>query len=71
MPAMAVIAYRSGAMADVAGVSIFLMFLMSTLYHAMEHESPHKKIFKKLDHIFIYVAIAGTYTPVALRVIGG
>jgi hemolysin III len=76
MPAMAVIAYRSGATADVIGISIFcisifLMFLMSTLYHAMEPDSRHKKVFKILDHIFIYVAIAGSYTPIALRVIGG
>jgi hemolysin III len=76
MPAMAILAYRSGTTVDVAGVSIFcvsifLMFLMSTLYHAMEHESRHKKIFKIFDHIFIYIAIAGSYTPVALRVIGG
>ena len=76
MPAMAIIAYRNGTTADVACISIFcisifLMFLMSTLYHAMEHESRHKKIFKILDHIFIYIAIAGSYTPIALRVIGG
>lgn len=76
IPAMAIIAHRSGTTADVVGMSvfcssIFLMFLMSTLYHAMEHESRHKKIFKILDHIFIYVAIAGSYTPIALRVIGG
>lgn len=76
MPAMAIIAYRNGATADVACmsifcISIFLMFLMSTLYHAMEQESRHKKIFKILDHIFIYIAIAGSYTPIALRVIGG
>jgi hemolysin III len=76
MPAMAIMAYRNGSAADIIGTSvfciaIFLMFLMSTLYHAMEHESPHKKVFKILDHIFIYVAIAGSYTPIALRVIGG
>jgi hemolysin III len=76
MPAMAITAYRNGTTADVVGVSVFccslfLMFLMSTLYHAMEHDSRHKKIFKILDHIFIYVAIAGSYTPIALRVIGG
>lgn len=52
-------------------VSIFLMFLASTLYHAMSPQSKHKAIFQILDHIFIYVAIAGTYTPIALSVIGG
>ena len=52
-------------------ISIFLMFLISTLYHAMMHDTRHKEIFHILDHIFIYVAIAGSYTPVALSVIGG
>lgn len=52
-------------------VSIFMMFLISTLYHSMLHDTRHKEIFHILDHIFIYVAIAGSYTPVALSVIGG
>lgn len=52
-------------------VSIFMMFLISTLYHSMSPQSKHKDIFHILDHIFIYVAIAGSYTPVALNIIGG
>jgi hemolysin III len=52
-------------------ISLFLMFLMSTLYHSMASETKHKTVFKILDHIFIYVAIAGSYTPVALSIIGG
>lgn len=52
-------------------VSIFLMFLTSTLYHSMNPKSKHKAVFHILDHIFIYVAIAGSYTPIALSVIGG
>lgn len=52
-------------------ISIFLMFLASTLYHSMNPQSKHKDVFHILDHIFIYVAIAGSYTPVALMVIGG
>lgn len=52
-------------------ISIFLMFLTSTLYHSMHPNSRHKQIFHILDHIFIYVAIAGSYTPIALTVIGG
>ena len=47
------------------------MFLVSTLYHAMDHDSPHKQVFRILDHIFIYFAIAGSYTPVALCLIKG
>ena len=52
-------------------ISIFLMFLCSTLYHAMQPESKHKAVFHILDHIMIYFAIAGSYTPIALSVIGG
>ena len=52
-------------------LSIFLMFLASTLYHSMNPQSRHKEVFHILDHIFIYVAIAGSYTPIALSVIGG
>ena len=52
-------------------ISIFLMFLISTLYHSMSPASRHKEVFHILDHIFIYVAIAGSYTPVALVIIGG
>ena len=55
----------------VFGISIFLMFLCSTLYHSMAPESKHKTVFHILDHIMIYLAIAGSYTPVALCVIGG
>ena len=52
-------------------ISLLLMFLGSTLYHSMHPASRHKEVFHILDHIFIYVAIAGTYTPIALSVIGG
>ena len=43
-------------------ISIFLMFLASTLYHSMNPASKHKAVFHILDHIFIYVAIAAV-TP--------
>lgn len=57
--------------ASVFVISLLFMFLGSTLYHCMDHNSKHKAVFHILDHIFIYVAIAGTYTPVAVSVIGG
>jgi len=65
-----------GRLMDAIGVSIFmisifLMLLSSTLFHSMEKDSKHKRIFKIFDHIFIYVAIAGSYTAIALSVIGG
>lgn len=76
IPICAVYAYIQGGSIQSFGVSvfticIFLMFLVSTLYHSMEHDSPHKQVFRILDHIFIYFAIAGSYTPVALCLIKG
>lgn len=79
LPFSAVWAYIHGGSQgalDATGVSIFvisilLMFLCSTLYHAMQPESKHKSVFHILDHIMIYFAIAGSYTPIALSVIGG
>ncbi|HZJ87039.1 MAG TPA: hemolysin III family protein [Erysipelothrix sp.] len=52
-------------------ISLFMMFMSSALYHAMAYDSKHKYVFRILDHIFIYVAIAGSYTPICLYVIGG
>jgi len=51
--------------------SLFLMFLSSAIYHSMTLDTLHRQVMQILDHIFIYVAIAGTYTPIALSVIGG
>lgn len=76
LPFAAVRAYLGGGAAASAAVSvfvvsIFLMFLASTLYHSMNPRSRHKEVFHILDHIFIYVAIAGSYTPIAIEVLGG
>jgi len=51
--------------------SLFLMFLSSALYHSMTVDTLQRQVMQILDHIFIYVAIAGSYTPIALSVIGG
>lgn len=51
--------------------SLFMMFLASSLYHAASSGTKQKQIMQILDHIFIYVAIAGSYTPICLSVIGG
>lgn len=76
LPFTAVYMYiDGGAMHAVGGsiymISILLMFLTSTLYHSMAHNTQHKYVMRLLDHSFIYIAIAGTYTPIALSVIGG
>lgn len=50
------------------GVSIIIMFLASTLYHAIPK---YKTALKKLDHSSIFLLIAGTYTPIMLVAFGG
>ena len=50
------------------GISIIILFLASTFYHAVEGEK-RKHYFRIVDHISIYFLIAGTYTPVLLIVL--
>lgn len=52
-------------------ISIFMMFISSTIYHSMKNNTTHKYILRIIDHSMIYVAISGTYTPVLLTVVGG
>ncbi|AHF75873.1 hemolysin [Sodalis praecaptivus] len=47
------------------GGSMILLYLASTLYHAIPHP-PAKRWLKKVDHCAIYLLIAGTYTPFLL-----
>lgn len=47
------------------GLSIIMLFTASTLYHYVTNIK-HKHYFRILDHISIYILIAGTYTPVLL-----
>ncbi|MGB5445852.1 MAG: hemolysin III family protein [Psychromonas sp.] len=49
----------------VFGGTLILLYTMSTLYHSL-HSPELKKIFQKLDHVSIYLLIAGTYTPYML-----
>ena len=58
------------AAAAVYGATLILMFLSSTLYHAISHTKA-KGLLKLFDHSAIYLLIAGTYTPLMLVSIGG
>ena len=76
LPAVAIYSYTKGGVLLAVGesvfiISLFLMFLASCLYHAMSYDTPHKYVMRILDHIFIYFAIAGSYTPIALYVVKG
>jgi hemolysin III len=49
---------------SIYGASLLLLYLFSTFYHSLHGEA--KIFFRKLDHIAIYLLIAGTYTPFTL-----
>jgi hemolysin III len=49
----------------VYGSSLIVMFLVSTLYHSFQGEL--RDLLRRCDRIAIYVLMAGTYTPLALR----
>lgn len=71
--AMVVIAWGDALMvvsAAVFGVSLVVLYSSSTLYHiATTHR--WKTRFQTLDHICIYLLIAGTYTPFTLVTLRG
>jgi hemolysin III len=46
------------------GLGIILLYTMSTLYHAFKNDSKVKRVFKRFDHLSIYVLIGSTYSPI-------
>jgi hemolysin III len=54
---------------SVYGLTLFLTYFASTFYHATTGRT--KGIFRKLDHVSIYLLIAGTYTPFAMVALEG
>lgn len=51
--------------------AMILLYTASTVYHSLNVGERVLKIFQKLDHMMIFVLIAGTYTPVCMLVLGG
>lgn len=50
--------------------TLIVLYLSSTLYHAITHPAT-KHIFRKADHIAIFLLIAGTYTPFCMEAVKG
>jgi hemolysin III len=48
----------------VYGVSLIVLYGASTIYHWVETTPKKERILRKIDHISIFLLIAGTYTPV-------
>lgn len=51
--------------------SMILLYGASATYHSVNLSGKSLRIFRKLDHMMIFVLIAGSYTPVCLVVLGG
>lgn len=51
--------------------SMILLYGASATYHSVDLTGRSLRIFRKLDHMMIFVLIAGSYTPVCLIVLGG
>jgi hemolysin III len=51
------------------GVTLVILYSASTLYHSLR--GPAKRLFQKLDHLSIYLLIAGSYTPFCLVTLRG
>jgi hemolysin III len=47
-------------------VAIAALFGISALYHRVDWNPPARARMKRLDHSMIFIAIAGTYTPIAV-----
>ena len=58
---------REYAGAILFGGSIMLLYIMSTLYHGLTNQKA-KSVFKRMDHISIYVLIGGTFAPALLLI---
>ncbi len=51
---------------SIYGVTIIILYTMSSIYHGMSAKGTAKKVFQILDHCSIFLLIAGSYTPFCL-----
>jgi hemolysin III len=62
---------RHVAAFSIFGLSLILLYTASTLYHLLDISEKINLILRKIDHIMIYILIAGTFTPICLIVLKG
>ncbi len=55
----------------VYGLAAVSLFVSSALYHARKKQDNQLNLWRKLDHIAIFIMIAGSYTPVAYVYLAG
>jgi len=56
---------------SIFGASLVMMYGVSALYHASTLSERGLGHFQRVDHVMIYVLIAGSYTPICLLVLRG
>ena len=69
-------AYASSNPITLYSMAIFILSMIalygaSALYHSLNVSAHIVKIFRKIDHMMIFVLIAGSYTPICMIVLGG
>lgn len=52
-------------------ISLLLLYGASTIYHTLKLSDAKTKILRRIDHMMIFVLIAGTYTPICLIALEG
>lgn len=72
IPFMVVYAIQKSSAATVWGVSVFgfamlMVYMASTIYHAVKQNTSTKRVLRVWDHISIFVMIGGSYTPVVIK----
>lgn len=53
------------------GFSLIFLYTASTVYHSLDLSEKINLILRKIDHMMIYVLIAGTYTPICMLALPG
>ena len=55
----------------VYGISLILMYLSSGIYHSVQSAGKSLETLRRIDHMAIYMLIAGTYVPICLIALHG
>jgi hemolysin III len=55
----------------VFGGALFLMFIVSSLYHSVPWSEKWRARLQRIDHSMIFLVVAGTFTPIAIAALEG
>lgn len=74
--ALVVPAFRHGEMVKavsflIFGLSLILLYSASATYHLLRLDEKGNRVLRRIDHMMIYLLIAGTYTPICLVALPG